>query len=71
VQNLPEGTDDEKLAVIFIEFGEILSANVKKAEDNTLTRTGFVCFKSEDSALKALNAMNRKLLTNGEYLIVS
>lgn len=71
VQNLPKGTDDAKLNEMFSEFGDILSANVKKAEDNNLSRNGFVCFKSEDSAQKALDAMNRKKLPDGEYLIVS
>lgn len=71
MQNLPEGTTDAELKEMFIEFGEISSANIKKAENNTLTRNGFVCFKPEDSAQKALVAMNRKLSSDGKYLIVS
>lgn len=56
---------------MFSEFGEISSANVKKGEKDELTRNGFVCFKPEGAAQQALDAMNRKQMSDNKFLIVS
>lgn len=71
VQNLPLGTDDEKLANMFAEFGEIQSARVQRDNQGALTRQGFVCFKPQGAAQKALDAMNKKQMEDGSFLIVS
>lgn len=71
VQNLPAGTNDQRLQEMFSEFGEVQSARVQRGENDTLTRQGFVCFNTGDAAQKALEAMNKKKMDDGTFLIVS
>lgn len=55
---------------MFAEFGEVVSAQVQRHEDK-LTRNGYVSFKPEGAALAALEAMNKKQMPDGSFLIVS
>ena len=50
VQNLPTGTDDAKLGEMFAEFGQVQSARIQRSDKDTLTRNGYVCFATGDSA---------------------
>lgn len=59
VKGLEQGTDDAKLQDLFAQFGEIVSASVKKEANGNLTDTGFVNFKQSESAAQAVEHMNR------------
>lgn len=72
VKNLPYGTDDAKLRAMFESFGEIGSVKVQKDQKtNELKDYGYVCFKNNDSAKKAMEEMNKKTLENGKCLLVN
>lgn len=71
VKNLPKGTDDEGLRKLFAEFGEIESVQVQRDEEGNLKDYGYVCFKDFDRAEKAVEAMNKKQIGDGVFLIVN
>ena len=61
VGNLSWGVDDAKLRDIFSEFGEVSDAVVIKDRFTKRSKGfGFVEFSEEDSAQKAISAMNGK-----------
>jgi nucleolin len=61
VGNLPWSVDDGKLNELFSEFGEIEEATVIKDKFNGRSKGfGFVTFKNEESAKKAISEMNDK-----------
>ena len=79
VKNLPDDYTDEKLKLLFKEFGEIRSAKVAKKE--MLSRYlgikrsekvfGFVCFFDREKAKEAKTKLNQTSLTiNGPKLFV-
>lgn len=73
VQGLPEGTDDDSLKAMFAEFGEIQSAHVARGGETreVLTNKGYVSFKEGESAQSAIDAMHKKQMDDGSYLLVS
>lgn len=71
VKNLPKDTDDNKLRDMFKEFGEIESVHVQRDDNNNLKDYGFVAFKNPEDAEKAQDAMNKKPLTDNQFLIVN
>ena len=61
VGNLPFSVDQEKLQELFSEFGEIEEATVISDKFSGRSKGfGFVTFKDEASAKKAIEAMNEK-----------
>ena len=73
VQGLPQGTDDDRLQQMFVEFGEIQSAHVQRgggSQENLLNK-GYVSFKNGESAQRAIDAMHKKQMDDGSYLLVS
>lgn len=61
VGNLPYGIDDEKLKDLFKHFGEVEEATVIKNKFSGRSKGfGFVTFKEEHSAKKAIEEMNEK-----------
>lgn len=56
---------------MFSEFGDIESVSIPKDDKGDLKDHGFVCFKNCDDAEKAVNALNRKQLGEGSFLIVN
>lgn len=44
---------------------------MQRGENGALTRQGYVCFSTDGSAQKALDAMNKKKMDDGSFLIVS
>lgn len=56
---------------LFQEFGEIESIFVQKDDKGTLRDSGFVCFKDPEAAEKAADAMNKKQIGEGQFLIVN
>lgn len=75
VQGLPEGTSDDSLKAMFADFGEIQSAHVQRERggetSDVLTNKGYVSFKEGESAQKAIDAMHKKQMEDGSYLLVS
>ena len=73
VQGLPEGTDDEGLRKMFAEFGEIQSAHVHRAGESrdSLSNKGYVSFKTGEAAKHAIEAMHKKQLADGSFLLVN
>ncbi len=71
VRNLEGTTDHNKLVDLFSAFGHIMSAKVISDPDGKCRGYGFVHFKDESNAAKALQAMNGKLVdgwTNPLYV---
>lgn len=61
VGNLPFAVDDEKLKELFSSYGEIEEANVIVNKFNNRSKGfGFVTFKDDESAKKAISEMNEK-----------
>jgi polyadenylate-binding protein len=60
VKNLPKDYDEDKLRELFAGFGEIDSIAIPKDEQGNNKDFGYVCFKSNDDAEKAWDAMNKK-----------
>jgi len=73
VQGLPAGTTDQQLKAMFEAFGEIHSAHVQRAGEaqDALSNKGYVSFKQGDSAQRAIDAMHKKQMADGSYLLVS
>jgi RNA recognition motif-containing protein len=61
VGNLPFSVDDEKLRELFSAHGEVEEASVIKDKFSGRSKGfGFVTFKDDESAKKAISAMNDK-----------
>jgi len=61
VGNLPFTVDDDKLKELFSSYGEIEEATVIKNNFSGRSKGfGFVTFKEEESAKKAISEMNEK-----------
>jgi len=61
VGNLDFGVDDDKLREIFSSYGEIEDATViKDRQSNRSKGFGFVTFKDDESAKKAISELNDK-----------
>lgn len=61
VGNLPFSIDDEKLRELFSSYGEIEESSVIKDKFSGRSKGfGFVTFKNDDEAKKAIEAMNEK-----------
>ena len=56
---------------MFKEFGDIDSVSIPKDDNGVNKYFGYVCFKSYEDAEKALNALNKKSLGEGQFLIVN
>ena len=56
---------------MFTEYGEIESVAVPKDDKGVNKDFGYVCFKNPDDAEKALEAMNKKPLPDGSFLMVN
>ncbi|MBU1252676.1 MAG: RNA-binding protein [Nanoarchaeota archaeon] len=61
VGNLPFTVDSEKLKALFAEFGEVEEATVISDKFSGRSKGfGFVTFKDDESAKKAISGMNEK-----------
>jgi RNA recognition motif-containing protein len=61
VGNLPFSVDDEKLRELFSSYGEIEESSVIKDKFSGRSKGfGFVTFKEDENAKKAIEAMNEK-----------
>ncbi|KFM72265.1 Polyadenylate-binding protein, cytoplasmic and nuclear, partial [Stegodyphus mimosarum] len=58
VKNLPKDMSDEQLKELFERFGEIVSVKIVRDEHFESKGFGFVAFKTEEAAAKALKRLN-------------
>ena len=71
VGNLPFGVDDEKLRKVFESYGEIEEATVIMNKFSGRSKGfGFVTFKNDENAKKAIEEMNEKDV-EGRKLVVN
>jgi len=59
VKNIPPHCEDDDLAELFKEFGEIQSAAVMRDADGASRGFGFVCFSDPGAAEKAITSVLR------------
>lgn len=72
VQGLPADITVEKVRALFEEFGKVTSCELPKREHaNKLGHTAYVAFEDSADAKKAIDAMNKKRLDDGSYLLVN
>lgn len=64
IKNLAEYVDDKKLEKHFSAFGKIESVKVMCYDNGRSKGFGFVCFSTPEEAVKALNALNGKLIVS-------
>lgn len=70
-QGFAKGTTESQLVKMFSQFGEISSAVIQKNDsDDTLSNSGFVCFKQAQSAQSAVENMNKSKTADGSYMFV-
>jgi cold-inducible RNA-binding protein len=71
VGSLPWSIDDQKLQEAFEEHGEVVSAKVVKDRETGRSRGfGFVEMESQESATKAISALNNAQL-GGRNIVVN
>jgi len=62
VKNLPEVTTPKDLYDLFVQYGNIISINLKQKENNQCLGYGYVNFEKVEDAQKAIESLN-----NSEY----
>lgn len=67
IQNLPHDFSDGELKKLFSQYGTIESASVNFKRNGT----GFVCFKSHQDAMTALEATHMKTKVKDQLILVS
>ncbi|XP_051139579.1 polyadenylate-binding protein 5-like [Andrographis paniculata] len=70
LKNLDESVTDEKLKVLFSEFGTITSCKIMCDANGVSKGAGFVAFSNSEEATKALNLMNGRMIA-GKPLYVA
>lgn len=71
VRGFGEDFTEDQLTELFKPFGELGSVKIMRNEDGSSKNFGFVCFKENDSAIKAVDAMHNKKLDDGSTLYVA
>jgi len=70
VGNLPFSVDDNSLKELFSQYGEVTEAVVIQDRDSKRSKGfGFVTFTDEESAKKAIEAMNGKEVDGREIKV--
>jgi len=70
VGNLPFSVDDNSLKELFSQYGEVTEAVVIQDRDSRRSKGfGFVTFTDEESAKKAIEAMNGKEVDGREIKV--
>jgi len=62
VKNLSDKIDDARLRTEFAQFGSITSAVVMQDKQKKSKGFGFVCFSTQEEAMKAMTEMNGRML---------
>ncbi|XP_053525741.1 probable RNA-binding protein 19 isoform X3 [Artibeus jamaicensis] len=69
VKNLPNGMKEERFKQLFAAFGTLTDCSLKFTKDGKFRKFGFIGFKSEEEAQKALNHFNRSFVDTSRITV--
>ncbi|XP_045441368.1 probable RNA-binding protein 19 isoform X2 [Pipistrellus kuhlii] len=69
VKNLPNGMKEERFRKLFAAFGTLTDCSLKFTKDGKFRKFGFIGFKSEEEAQKALNHFNKSFVDTSRIMV--
>uniref|UniRef100_A0A3P9H0X0 Probable RNA-binding protein 19 n=1 Tax=Oryzias latipes TaxID=8090 RepID=A0A3P9H0X0_ORYLA len=69
VKNLPNGMKEERFSSMFAAFGTVTDCSLKFTKDGKFRKFGFVGFKSEEDASRALKHFNRSFVDTSRVTV--
>ncbi|XP_054449904.1 probable RNA-binding protein 19 [Pteronotus mesoamericanus] len=69
VKNLPNGMKEERFRQLFAAFGTLTDCSLKFTKDGKFRKFGFIGFKSEEEAQKALNHFNKSFINTSRITV--
>ncbi|XP_015253863.1 PREDICTED: probable RNA-binding protein 19 [Cyprinodon variegatus] len=69
VKNLPNGMKEERFRSMFADFGTVTDCSLKFTKDGKFRKFGFVGFKSEEDASKALKHFNKSFVDTSRVTV--
>ncbi|XP_076123595.1 putative RNA-binding protein 19 [Alosa pseudoharengus] len=69
VKNLPNGMKDERFRNMFADFGTLTDCGLKYTKDGKFRKFGFVGFKSEEDAERALKHFNKSFVDTSKVTV--
>ncbi|XP_023814266.1 probable RNA-binding protein 19 isoform X2 [Oryzias latipes] len=69
VKNLPNGMKEERFSSMFAAFGTLTDCSLKFTKDGKFRKFGFVGFKSEEDASRALKHFNRSFVDTSRVTV--
>uniref|UniRef100_A0A3Q3AUA4 Probable RNA-binding protein 19 n=1 Tax=Kryptolebias marmoratus TaxID=37003 RepID=A0A3Q3AUA4_KRYMA len=69
VKNLPNGMKEERFKSMFAAFGTVTDCSLKFTKDGKFRKFGFVGFKSEEEASRALKHFNRSFVDTSRVTV--
>ncbi|XP_026200086.1 probable RNA-binding protein 19 [Anabas testudineus] len=69
VKNLPNGMKEERFRSMFAAFGTVTDCSLKFTKDGKFRKFGFVGFKAEDDANRALKHFNRSFVDTSRVTV--
>ncbi|TMS03993.1 putative RNA-binding protein 19 [Larimichthys crocea] len=69
VKNLPNGMKEERFRSMFAAFGTVTDCSLKFTKDGKFRKFGFVGFKSEEDATKALKHLNKSFVDTSRVTV--
>uniref|UniRef100_A0A8C7ZC57 Probable RNA-binding protein 19 n=1 Tax=Oryzias sinensis TaxID=183150 RepID=A0A8C7ZC57_9TELE len=69
VKNLPNGMKEERFSSMFAAFGTVTDCSLKFTKDGKFRKFGFVGFKSEEDASRALKHFNKSFVDTSRVTV--
>ncbi|KAM6931091.1 putative RNA-binding protein 19 [Xenentodon cancila] len=69
VKNLPNGMKEERFKSMFADFGTLTDCSLKFTKDGKFRKFGFVGFKSEEDASRALKHFNKSFVDTSRVTV--
>ncbi|XP_070255718.1 probable RNA-binding protein 19 [Myotis yumanensis] len=69
VKNLPNGMKEERFRQLFAAFGTLTDCSLKFTKDGKFRKFGFIGFKSEEEAQRALNHFNKSFVDTSRITV--
>ncbi|CAK6966611.1 probable RNA-binding protein 19 isoform X1 [Scomber scombrus] len=69
VKNLPNGMKEERFKAMFVAFGTVTDCSLKFTKDGKFRKFGFVGFKTEEDANKALKHFNKSFVDTSRVTV--
>ncbi|XP_041642367.1 probable RNA-binding protein 19 [Cheilinus undulatus] len=69
VKNLPNGMKEERFRSMFAAFGTVTDCSLKFTKDGKFRKFGFVGFKEEDDANRALKHFNKSFVDTSRVMV--